>query len=139
MLPFDQVAANACFEPMRNSVAFPPNIHIYWKLTSETRSGESLPAYVVGQLEVFDWDDYQQYLNGFVPSFERHGGILLATSKQDTKILEGSWAASRTVLLQFPSAENAKDWYTDPEYVELMKVPHRTAKTNLVLVDGLNH
>ena len=94
--------------------------------------------YVVGQLEVSDWDDYQDYLNGFMPSFERHGGKLLATSKQDTEVLEGSWAAFRTVLLEFPSAENAKNWYTDPEYVELMKVRHRTAKTNLVLVEGLN-
>jgi uncharacterized protein (DUF1330 family) len=95
-----------------------------------------MPAYVVGQLEVLDWDDYQKYLNGFMPSFERHGGKLLATSMQDTKVLEGSWASSRTVLSEFPSAEDAEDWYTDPEYVELMKVRHRTARTNLVLVKG---
>ena len=97
-----------------------------------------MPAYVVGQLEVHDWDEYQAYLNGFMPSFERHGGKLLATSMQDTKALEGSWASSRTVLLEFPSAEDAEAWYTDPEYVELMKIRHRTAETNLVLVEGLN-
>lgn len=73
-----------------------------------------------------------------MPSFERHGGRLLATSMQDTKVLEGSWASSRTVLLEFPFVRNAEDWYSDPEYVELMKIRHRTAKTNLVLVEGLD-
>lgn len=97
-----------------------------------------MPAYVVGQLEVLDWDEYQAYLTGFMPSFERHGGKLLATSMQDTTALEGTWAYSRTVLLEFPSTEDAEAWYSDPEYIKLMQIRHRTAKTNLVLVQGIN-
>lgn len=97
-----------------------------------------MTAYVVGQLEVLDWDDYQDYLNGFMPSFERHGGELLATSMQETEILEGTWASSRTVVLRFPSLVSAREWYADPEYVELMKIRQRTAKTNLVLVEGFD-
>ena len=69
---------------------------------------EHMPAYVIGQLDIHDPEAYQAYLDGFMPSFERHGGQLLATSRSETEILEGSWALPRTVIMRFPSAEDAK-------------------------------
>lgn len=96
-----------------------------------------MPAYVIGQLDIHDPDAYQAYLDGFLPSFERHGGEMLATSKAQTEVLEGAWALPRTVIMQFPSVAHAKAWYNDPEYVELTKIRHRTASTNLVVVDGI--
>ena len=96
-----------------------------------------MPAYVIGQLEILDPDAYQEYLDGFLPSFERHGGELLATSRADTEVLEGVWALPRTVIMRFPSVEHAKAWHRDPEYVELASIRHSTARTNLIVVDGI--
>ena len=96
-----------------------------------------MPAYVIGQLDIHDPEAYQEYLAGFFPSFERHGGELLATSKSETVVLEGTWSLPRTVLMRFPSIEAARAWHTDPEYVELAKIRHRTARANLVIVDGI--
>ena len=96
-----------------------------------------MPAYVIGQLDIHDPEAYQAYLDGFMPSFERHGGQLLATSRSETEILEGSWALPRTVIMRFPSAEDAKAWHDDPEYVDLAKIRQQTARTNLVVVDGI--
>ena len=96
-----------------------------------------MPAYVIGQLEVHDPEAYEEYLAGFMPSFQRHGGELLATSKADTEVLEGAWALPRTVIMCFPSIEDAKAWHSDPEYAELAKIRHRTASTNLVVLDGI--
>ena len=96
-----------------------------------------MPAYVVGQLEIHNPDAYQAYLDGFMPSFERHGGELLATSFSETGVLEGSWSFPRTVLMRFPTVDDAKSWYTDPEYVELAKIRRRNASTNLVVVQGI--
>lgn len=96
-----------------------------------------MPAYVIGQLEIHSPDAYQAYLDGFMPSFLRHGGKLLATSKAETEILEGSWAKPRTVIMRFPSVEDAKAWYDDPDYKELAKIRHRTASANLVVIDGV--
>ncbi len=95
-----------------------------------------MSAYVIGQLQIEDAEEYKHYLAGFMPSFERHGGELLATSKQETSVLEGSWALPNTVLMRFPSTAAARAWYNDPEYQELAKIRHRTAKANLVLVEG---
>jgi uncharacterized protein (DUF1330 family) len=96
-----------------------------------------MSAYVIGQLHINNPQEYQEYLNGFLPCFERHGGQLLATSKQETEVLEGDWALPRTVLMRFPNTEAARAWYTDPEYQELAKIRHRTADANLVLVEGI--
>ncbi len=48
-------------------------------------------AYVISQLRIDNPDDYQEYLDGFPPCFQRHGGELLATStsKEETILLEG--------------------------------------------------
>ena len=96
-----------------------------------------MPAYVIGQLNIHDPKAYQAYLNGFMPSFQRHGGELLATSRAEIEILEGSWAMPRTVIMRFPSVDNARAWHDDPDYVELAKIRHQTASTNLVVVDGI--
>lgn len=96
-----------------------------------------MPAYVVGQLEIHEPEAYQAYLDGFMPSFQRHGGVLLATSRAETEILEGSWAMSRTVIMRFPSVNHAKAWHDDPDYKALAKIRHRTASTNLVVTDGI--
>ncbi|MEM7216149.1 MAG: DUF1330 domain-containing protein [Pseudomonadota bacterium] len=91
----------------------------------------------MGQLNIHDAEAYQAYLDGFMPSFQRHGGELLATSRAETEILEGSWAKPRTVIMRFPSVENARAWHNDPDYVELAKIRHQAASTNLVIVDGI--
>ncbi|WP_135505972.1 DUF1330 domain-containing protein [Roseovarius aestuariivivens] len=96
-----------------------------------------MPAYVIGQLDIHDPDAYQAYLEGFLPSFERHGGELLATSAAKTEVLEGTWALPRTVIMRFPSVAAAKAWHSDPDYVELAKIRHRTASANLVVVEGI--
>lgn len=96
-----------------------------------------MPAYVIGQLDIHDPDAYQAYLDGFLPSFERHGGELLATSRTETEVIEGNWSLPRTVIMRFPSIAHAKAWHSDPEYVQLATIRHRTARTNLVVVDGI--
>ncbi len=96
-----------------------------------------MPAYVIGQIEIRNSEEYREYLDGFMPSFQRHGGELLATSSAETEVLEGDWALPRTVVLRFPSVEDAKAWHSDPDYVALSRIRRSAARTNLVLVDGV--
>ncbi len=51
-----------------------------------------MSAYMVAQIEVNDPDEYQKYLAGFLPIFERYGGQLLVTSNIETEVTEGEWA-----------------------------------------------
>lgn len=96
-----------------------------------------MSAYVIGQLKINDPMAYQEYLDGFMPSFERHGGELLVTSNSETKVLEGIWFLPRTVVMRFPSVDAAQAWYDDPEYQSLCKIRHNTADANLVIVEGV--
>ena len=96
-----------------------------------------MPAYFVAQIEIFDPEGYKDYLAGFMPIFERHGGRLLATTATETEVIEGNWGYPRTVLMEFPTHEAAKLWLNDPDYQALAEIRKRTAHTNLVLFEGI--
>lgn len=96
-----------------------------------------MSAYMVAQLQIDDTDEYQNYLAGFMPIFEKHGGELLATSKNQTTVIEGIWSYPSTVIMKFPSVEAAQAWCNDPDYKLLAEHRHRSAQTNLVLVEGI--
>ena len=97
-----------------------------------------MSVYVVGQLNIHNPADYQEYLAGFTPIFERYDGELLATSQQETEVLEGAWAMPRTVLMRFPDTETARAWFNDPDYQKLAEIRRRSADTNLVIVHGID-
>ena len=95
-----------------------------------------MTAYVVGQLHIHDPAAYRAYLEGFMATFTPFGGTVLATSFQETTVLEGDWATPRSVLLSFPTREQAQAWFDSPAYQTLARIRRATATTNLVLVDG---
>ena len=94
-----------------------------------------MKAYVVAQTEVFDRVGYQPYADGFEDIFYRYGGRFIASSQSKTVVAEGSWNPPNTVIMEFPDRSAAEAWLSDPDYVELAKVRHRTARTNMVIVD----
>jgi uncharacterized protein (DUF1330 family) len=97
-----------------------------------------MSAYMVAQIQIDDPEEYQKYLEGFLPIFEKHGGELLATSRHQSAVIEGEWAYPHTVIMKFPSMEAARSWYDDPAYTALATHRHRSAQTNLVLVEGID-
>jgi len=54
-----------------------------------------------------------------------------------SEVLEGDWNPKRIVILQFDSMERAKEWLNCEEYREPRKMRHRTAKANMILVEGV--
>lgn len=41
------------------------------------------------------------------------------------------------MLLEFPNMERAKSWYSSEDYRELKALRQRSAKANMVLVEGI--
>ncbi|HEY5739564.1 MAG TPA: DUF1330 domain-containing protein [Gammaproteobacteria bacterium] len=97
-----------------------------------------MSAYVLAQIQINDTEKYQDYLAGFMPIFKRHGGELLATSKNPTIVVEGSWAYPATVIMKFPSVKAARAWCDDPDYKALAEHRHASADANLVIVEGIS-
>lgn len=97
-----------------------------------------MSAYVVAQIKINDPDEYKNYLGGFMPVLEKHGGKLLATPKNQTLVVEGNWAYPSTVIINFTSVTAAQAWLDDPDYQALAEFRNRSSDSNLVIVEGLS-
>jgi uncharacterized protein (DUF1330 family) len=95
-----------------------------------------MSAYVIVEIDVVDPVGYEDYKKRASASVERHGGKYIVRGGK-TEVLEGDWQPKRIVVLQFDSMQRAKDWLHCEEYREPRKMRHRTARTNMVLVEGV--
>ena len=94
-----------------------------------------MKAYLALDFSVHDLEGFRSYVET-VPAFiERHGGRYIVRGAEP-KTVEGGWSPERTVILEFPSRQNAEQFLSDPEFQELAKIRHRTTNSQLVLVDG---
>ena len=95
-----------------------------------------MPAYLIADVEVLDAAGYEEYRKQVPATIAAFGGRYLARGGALT-VLEGSWSPKRGVILEFPSLDKLKAWYDSPAYVPLRALRERTAKSNLVMIDGL--
>ncbi len=95
-----------------------------------------MTAYVIFDIKVKDPARYEEYKRQATPTVEMFGGKYIARGGR-TEILEGNWSPSRLVILEFPSIEQARNWLNSPVYGEVKKIRHKTAVSNMVVVEGL--
>ena len=94
-----------------------------------------MPAYLITEIEVQDPERYEKYKARVPPSLVQYEGkFLVRGGKAET--IEGGWAPKRVVVVEFPSAEKAKAWWSSPEYAEAKALRQATAKTEMILVEG---
>jgi uncharacterized protein (DUF1330 family) len=93
-------------------------------------------AYIIANVNVQDATVFEEYRARVPETLARHGGrYVVRGGKHQT--LEGNWAPSRLVLLEFPSVEHAKRWYDSEDYREPKALRMKCAFTDLVLVEGV--
>ena len=95
-----------------------------------------MPAYNVVDIEVQDAETYDRYKTLAPASIAKYGGKYIARGG-NTEVLEGSWSPTRLVILEFPDAERARAWWSSAEYAEGKGLRQRSARTNMVLLEGL--
>ena len=94
-----------------------------------------MSAYIIVEIEVVDPVGYEEYKKQAAATVHQHGGKYIVRGGK-TEVLEGNWKPKRIVVLEFESMERAKEWLNCEEYREPRKMRHRTAKTNMILVEG---
>jgi uncharacterized protein (DUF1330 family) len=94
-----------------------------------------MPAYIVTQIEVEDPVRYEDYKPMVPPSLVPYGGRFIVRGGQ-VETLEGEWAPKRFVMVEFPSVEQAKAWWSSPEYAEAKALRHSAAKSEMIVVEG---
>lgn len=95
-----------------------------------------MTAYVIVDINVTDPLRYEEYKTLAAPTVQLYGGKYIARGGT-TEILEGSWAPSRLVILEFESVEQAKTWLNSTEYKEPRRIRHETAISNMVVIEGI--
>lgn len=94
-----------------------------------------MKAYVVVEITIHDPDTYDRYKALAPASIAAHGGRYLVRGATTTT-LEGSWAPARFVMLEFPSADAARAWWSSPEYAEAKALRQAASSTQMLLVEG---
>ena len=95
-----------------------------------------MPAYIIVEIEITDPVGYEKYKNLAGATVEKYGGKYIVRGGK-TEVLEGAWKPKRIVVLEFPTLERAKEWLNSEEYREPRKMRHRTAKTSMLVVEGV--
>lgn len=95
-----------------------------------------MTAYVIVDIEVTDPVGYEDYKKLAAPTVAQYGGKYLARGGA-TEVLEGEWQPKRLVILEFESLERAKAWLNSEEYRPARQLRHRYARSNMVVVAGV--
>lgn len=95
-----------------------------------------MPAYVVVDIEVRDPAAYEGYKPRSADAVARYGGRFLARGGA-CETLEGGWRPKRLVIIEFPSAARAKEWWSSEEYGPAKQIRQASAATEMIVVEGL--
>ena len=95
-----------------------------------------MPAYMIAKINIHDAEQYKDYQRQVLPTIQQFDGKILSV-ETDPAIIEGDWACSYTVIIEWPSVERAKEWYDSDVYVEPKALRQRTSSADLVFMRGL--
>lgn len=95
-----------------------------------------MSVYIIAQISIHDRVEYEKYSVGFLEVFDRFKGELLVVS-EDPIVIEGDWPYIRTVLMRFPTAEEARRCYDSPEYQMIAQHRLLGSNANAVIVEEI--
>lgn len=94
-----------------------------------------MSAYIIVNIDVHDPEGYEEYRRMATPTIALYQGKYIVRGGKNG-ILEGDWQPKRVVVLEFPTLELAKAWWSSPEYTPAKEIRHRTAHTQMIFVEG---
>jgi uncharacterized protein (DUF1330 family) len=95
-----------------------------------------MSAYVIAQITVLDWEGFEAYREAVAPSIRAFGGDYIVRGGE-VEVVEGSHDGRRIVILEFPSREQARAWWTSPEYADVKRLREDNAILDVIAIDGV--
>ena len=93
-------------------------------------------GYMVAHLDVHDPAGFEKYRDKVVATVKQYEGSYLVRGGE-MEMVEGEALPPRTVILEFPSVEQAKTWYNSPEYQEIIGLRLSAATGSAQIVEGV--
>src|SRR4051794_39285606 len=103
---------------------------------AQTSGASPAPAYYVAEFELKDPEGIKPYSANVAATFEPFGGHFIARGGR-IAALEGAAPGSRTVIIKFPSMEQAQAWYNSPAYEQLRPFRQRSGVSRTYIINGL--
>jgi uncharacterized protein (DUF1330 family) len=94
-----------------------------------------MAAYVIAEVTITDPQGFEAYRQMVPATIAKYGGKFLVRGGA-MELLEGNWEPKRLVIIEFGSAERAKQWWASEDYREAKELRQRTAQTNLIVIEG---
>ncbi|MBA8879162.1 DUF1330 domain-containing protein [Phyllobacterium myrsinacearum] len=94
------------------------------------------PAYYIAEFEVTDREALKPYTQQVESTFAPFSGrYIVRGGSMDA--LEGDTPKSRLVIIVFDSLEQARAWYSSPQYASIRPIRQHSGHTNAYIVEGL--
>lgn len=94
-----------------------------------------MPAYIIVDIAIENKENYADYTKLTPATLAPYGGKFIVRGGT-TETLEGDWQPGRFVVLEFPSVEKAKQWWSSEEYAPAKAIRQANAKTRMIVVEG---
>jgi uncharacterized protein (DUF1330 family) len=94
-----------------------------------------MAVYIINNMTIHDRAAYETYLRAFMGVFRKFNGEVLVAADAPAAV-EGEWPYDRTIVLRFPSREDALHWSESPEYQEIARHRRQGTKSNVVILEG---
>ena len=91
-------------------------------------------GYWMAMVDITDPDGYPQYVAANKAAFDKYGAKFLVRGG-DGEVFEGS-AATRLVVIEFESYQQALDCYHSPEYQAALKLRRAYSTAHFAVVEG---
>jgi uncharacterized protein (DUF1330 family) len=97
-----------------------------------------MAAYIIADIqEITDTAAFQAYAGkagATIPKYDGRPRVV----RGKLEVLEGTWKPVNLVILEFPSADRAREWYNSQDYHPLVAERQKASKgNNLILIEGV--
>jgi uncharacterized protein (DUF1330 family) len=96
-----------------------------------------MAAYVLSEIvEILDRSLMEKYRSLAQASIEQYGGHYSIRGGA-IETLEGDWRPQAIIIVEFPTMENAREWYQSSEYAEALAIRPQALNRRLFLIEGV--
>ena len=95
-----------------------------------------MPAYVIVDIHITDPVRYEEYKKLAAPTIAAFDGRYMVRGGAVTK-LEGGRTPGRLVVLEFPTAARATEWWGSDTYAPAKALRQASASAEMILVEGV--
>lgn len=94
-----------------------------------------MKAYIIVDVTITDPEKYEAYKKLTPGSLIPYEGKFVVRGGQ-AETLEGSWSPGRIVVVEFPSMEKARAWWSSEGYAPAKALRQSASTTQMILVEG---